>query len=117
MQNMDVLIASKCKKFKGADDWLGFVYGMQANVLKVFLCIIFHIISPSCSVPSPINVLTISSFFKPLPQKYAMGSDWFAGPVCCDLQNRLVRMQKHHALQHSGMCSICIANNGIVNIA
>jgi len=22
---------------------------------------------------------------KPVPQKYAMGSDWFAGQVCCDL--------------------------------
>ncbi len=21
---------------------------------------------------------------KPLPQKYTMGSDWSAGPVCCD---------------------------------
>ncbi len=28
-------------------------------------------------------------FMKPLPQKYAMGSDWLAGPVCCDWLNHL----------------------------
>ncbi len=30
-------------------------------------------------------------FVKPLPQKYAMGSDWLAGPVCCDSLNCLVQ--------------------------
>ncbi len=30
---------------------------------------------------------------KPLPQKYAMGSDWLAGQVCCDLlDSHLVRV-------------------------
>ncbi len=29
------------------------------------------------------------AFMKPLPQKYAMGSDWLAGPVCCDWLNCL----------------------------
>ncbi len=34
---------------------------------------------------------------KPLPQKYAMGSDWLAaGPVCFDLLNHQVHVQKCH---------------------
>ncbi len=53
---------------------------------------------------------------KPLPQKYAMGSDWLAGSVCCDSLNRLVHLQKHQA-PHLRMCSGCIINNGVVNIA
>ncbi len=53
---------------------------------------------------------------KPLPQKYTMGSDWLAGPVCCDWLNRLVHVQKCHA-PHLRMRSGCIVNNGIVNIA
>ncbi len=46
-----------------------------------------------------------------------MGSDWLACPVCCDLLNRLVRMQKRHSPYLSGMFSGCIVNNGAVNIA
>ncbi len=34
---------------------------------------------------------------KPFPQKYAMGSNWLAGPVCCDSLNHLVHVQKCHA--------------------
>ncbi len=53
---------------------------------------------------------------KPLPQKYTMGSDWLAGPVCCDLLNHQCE-SKRHAPQLSGMCSGYIVNNGVVNIA
>ncbi len=53
---------------------------------------------------------------KPLPQKYAMGSDWLAGPVCCDSLNHQC-VSKGHAPRLSGMCSGCIANNDVVNIA
>ncbi len=53
---------------------------------------------------------------KPLHQKYAMGSDWLAGPVCCDSLNRQCT-SKRHAPQLSGMCSGCIVNNGVANIA
>ncbi len=42
-----------------------------------------------------------------------MGSDWFAGSVCCDSLNHL---QKRPAPQLSNMCSGCIVNN-VVNIA
>ncbi len=38
--------------------------------------------TPARSVPSPINALLSPGFMKPLPQKYAMGSDWLAGPQC-----------------------------------
>ncbi len=54
---------------------------------------------------------------KPLPQKYAMVSDWFAGPVCCDWLNRLYCASERPAPQLSGMCSGCIVNNGVVYIA
>ncbi len=53
---------------------------------------------------------------KPIPQKYTMDSDWLADPVCCDLLNHLVCVQKRHA-PHLRMCSGCIVNNGFVNIA
>ncbi len=49
---------------------------------------------------------------KPLPQKYAMGSDWLAGPVCYDWLNR-----NRPAPQLRFMCSSCIVNNGVVYIA
>ncbi len=55
-------------------------------------------------------------FMKPLPQNYAMGPDWLAGPVCCDSLNCLVRVQKRHT-PLLRMCSGCIVNNGVVNIA
>ncbi len=51
---------------------------------------------------------------KTLPQKYTMGSDWLADSVCCDSLNHL---QKRPAPQLTGMCSGCIVNNGVVNIA
>ncbi len=51
---------------------------------------------------------------KPLPQKYALGSDWLA--VCCDSLNRQCA-SKHHAPHLSGMRSGCIVNNDVVNIA
>ncbi len=53
---------------------------------------------------------------KPLPQKYTMGSDWLAGPVCCDWLNRQCT-SKYHAPHLSGMCSGWIVNNGVGNIA
>ncbi len=56
-------------------------------------------------------------FMKPLPQKWAMGSDWSAGPVCCDWLNRLYSASEHPAAQLSGMCSGCIVNNGVLYIA
>ncbi len=56
---------------------------------------------------------------KPRPQKYAMGSDWLAGPVCFDWLNRpLVRIwTSRPAPRLNGMSSSCIVNNGIVYIA
>ncbi len=40
-----------------------------------------------------IHVFFLSLWFpgsvKALPQKYTMGSDWLAGPVCCDWLNHL----------------------------
>ncbi len=54
---------------------------------------------------------------KPLPQKYVMGSDWLAGPVCCDWLNCLYCTSKHPAPRLSGMRSDCIVNNGVVYIA
>ncbi len=53
-------------------------------------------------------------FMKPLPQKYVKGSDWLAGPVCCDSLNRLYCASERPAPQLSGMCSGCIVNNGIL---
>ncbi len=52
-----------------------------------------------------------------ISQKYAVGSDWLAGPVCCDLVNRLVDVQKCPAPHLSALCSANIVNNGVVNIA
>ncbi len=49
---------------------------------------------------------------KPLPQKYVMGSDWLAGPVCCDLLNRLYCMSERPAPRL--MCSGWIVNSGVV---
>ncbi len=48
-----------------------------------------------------------------------MGSDWLAGPVCCDWLNHLkcVFEPERPAPQLSGMCSGCIVNNGVVYIA
>ncbi len=54
---------------------------------------------------------------KPLPQKYMMGSDWLAGPVCSDWLNRLYCTYKCPTPHLSGMCSGCIVNNGVVYIA
>ncbi len=66
-------------------------------------------------------------FMKPLPQKYTMGSDWLAGPVCCDSLNCQCvskRPAPHLSCMFfclffclSCMCSICIVNNDVVNIA
>ncbi len=62
------------------------------------------------------NDLMISWFHEAPPLQCAMGSDWLAGPVYCDSLNCLVRIQKCHA-PHLRMCSGCIVNNGVVNIA
>ncbi len=51
---------------------------------------------------------------KPLPQKYVMGCDLSAGPVCYNRQNHLYLNVP--APQLRGMCSCCIVNNGIVYI-
>ncbi len=56
-------------------------------------------------------------FMKPLPQKYAMGSDWLAGSVCCDSLNRIYCVSECPAPRLSGMCSSCIVNKGVVYIA
>ncbi len=53
---------------------------------------------------------------KPLPQKFAMGSDLLAGAVCCDSLNRQC-LSKRHAPHLSGMCSGFIVNNDVVSIA
>ncbi len=54
---------------------------------------------------------------KTLPQKYAMGSDWLAGPICCDSLNRpKSKVQKRHT-PHLRMHFGCIVNYGVVNIA
>ncbi len=45
---------------------------------------------------------------KPLPQKYAMGSDWLAGSVCCNWLN---------GPHLSSMCSGWILNSGVLYIA
>ncbi len=49
---------------------------------------------------------------KPLLQKYAMGSDWLAGPVFCDSLNRQCASKRQW---HVVRC--CIVNNDVVNIA
>ncbi len=54
---------------------------------------------------------------KPLPQKYVMGSDWLAGPVCCDWLNRLYCASERPAPRLSSMRSGWIVNNGVVYIA
>ncbi len=54
---------------------------------------------------------------KPFSQKYTMGLDWLAGPVCCDLINHQCVSNKHHAPCLSSMRSGCIVNNDVVNIA
>ncbi len=51
---------------------------------------------------------------KLLLQKYAMGSDWLAGSVCCDSLNRLYCTSKRPAPLLSGMCSGWIVNSGVV---
>ncbi len=66
--------------------------------------------------PYGLVALMISWFYEPLPQKYAMGSDWLAGPVCCGFTKLPSAVQKHHAPHLSGMCSGCIVNNDVVNI-
>ncbi len=53
---------------------------------------------------------------KPLPQKYVMGSDWLAGPVCCDSLNRQWKVPKRQA-PHLTMHSDCVVNNDVINIA
>ncbi len=53
---------------------------------------------------------------KPLPQKYAMGSDWLAAPVCRDWLNSIWCASKRHTPLVK-MCFGCIVNNGVVYIA
>ncbi len=64
-----------------------------------------------------LNVLIISWFYEAPPSENVMGSDWLAGPLCCDWLNHLYGASECPAPQLSGMCSGCIVNNGVVYIA
>ncbi len=59
-------------------------------------------------------------FMKPLPQKYTMGSDWLAGPVCCDLLNCLVQSRNVAPLTSAACALVLYCEHWchrIVNIA
>ncbi len=64
-----------------------------------------------------LNALIISWSYEAPPSENVMGSDWLAGPVCCDWLNHLYGASECPAPQLSGMCSGCIVNNGVVYIA
>ncbi len=65
---------------------------IHKNIYIFFTIIIQFTFILHHSVPSPLNTLMISVFYETLPQKYTMGSDWFAGPVCCNFLNLLVHV-------------------------